>query len=171
MKKLFALLLALCLLCSVAAFAEEAAAPYTINMDAIPEGYTMSQQNVNGDIALEFQPEAENMPVYFGSVAFSEVFDGYTLNIADLSEDDKAQVAEMFGADYNNPTFDFTRKTTHGSDLIIMQENGAETDSAEIVTIWQGYFITIGVYGVEEITEDMLETAITILSDLWVVAE
>ncbi|MCQ2453309.1 MAG: hypothetical protein MJ136_01835 [Clostridia bacterium] len=168
MKKFLAILAVLCLLCCTA-FAEEA--NYVINMDAIPEGYTLEQESYNGELYYTFTSEKEDMPVYYGSVAFSEIFDGYTLSVENLTDEEKAQVEELFSGDLNAPEFDFSRKTTHGTDLIILCETGAESGTVEIVTIWQGYFITIGVYTEGEVTAEMIDTAITILSDLWVVSK
>ena len=56
MKKFLAILAVLCLLCCTA-FAEEA--NYVINMDAIPEGYTLEQESYNGELYYTFTSEKE----------------------------------------------------------------------------------------------------------------
>jgi len=188
MKKLIALLLALAMLCSVAAFAEETevaeiAEPgvsveldqivdFSLKLDAIPEGYVYDEYTVDGMIYFTLSnPDDEDALIYAGSVAFSEEFDGYTLVVADLTEEQIAQMEAMIvGDEWLAPTFAFD-KTAHGTDVIIVNENDGISDYAEIVTIYQGYFITISLLKAEgQIADSDIAAGVQAMSDIWIVA-
>lgn len=183
MKKLTALLLTLMLLCTTA-YAEtadvvEAGASVDINeivnfdlsLDAVPEGYTYTSNKVDGVLIYTLESDNNDVTAYMGSVAFSEEFDGYTLKIDELSPEQLAQMEEMAGADFQNPTFSFT-KTTHGTDLIVVDENGVETDYIDVFTIYEGYFINISMLNPNgELTQADIDRAVQFLSDMWIVKE
>ena len=190
MKKLIALLLAaVMMLCSVS-FAEETAETieaqpvteeidlpdveddeilnFNITMDKLPEGYVINTYPVDGAVYATFVNE--NSPVvYFVSVAHSEEFFGYTLNVAELTEEQKANVAEVFSLDFYNPDISFV-KTAHGTDVIMIDENNYSYDCVEYVTVYDGYIITLDALRNEgKLSEEELATALQLLSDMWVV--
>lgn len=186
MKKLIALLIAMALVFSVAAFAskdEEAIAveDYTptalaeedildfgITLDKLPEGYEMKTFDTAGSLYVLF--ESENDPtLYYVSIAHSEYFDNYTLNVAEMSEEQLENLKETLSAEYVEPVFSFT-KTAYGTDVIVIEENGdCSYDYVEYVTIYEGYFISLGILTDTPITEAEMETALTLLSDMWIV--
>ena len=53
--------------------------------------------------------------------------------------------------------------------VVCITENDAQTDYADMITIWNGYFITVGIQKTEQIVEEDMELALRIVSDLWVV--
>lgn len=177
MKKLTALILALLMLCSVA-FAEETAAEeatatldaeeiinFDVTMDEIPEGYAMSKEVVAGRTVLTFSNDSTFIGI---SVAYSDMFEGYTLKLAEMSEDDKAAMQAICSEGYSNPVFSETQ-TSHGTDLIVINESDVETDYADVFTIYEGYFINASMLKDSELTDDDLALAVKLLSDLWIV--
>ncbi|MBO2516415.1 MAG: hypothetical protein CW338_03945 [Clostridiales bacterium] len=187
MKKFFALLLAAVMLLSAAAFAEEDEVievtdyvatelgeedilSFTILMDALPEGYEMVTYPVDGALYAGFMCEG-NPVEYLVSVAHDELLDNYTLVIADLSVEAYTNAIAYLGVadEFVNPEFSFT-KTSHGTDVIIVNENGASTDSVELISVYEGYVITMIVMKYEgEVTQEDVDIALQLLSDMWFV--
>lgn len=179
MKKLVALLLALFMLGSVAFAEENAEEPATtleakdimnfdIAMDAIPEGYTMEKKEIEGDLLAIFTPEDETKVSVYISIAYSEIYDGYTLNAADMDEEAMANLEDVMGEDYNMPSFTLAQ-TEHGTELIVIDETEADSDYGEILTVYQGYIISASLLKQDSLTREDYELAVKILSDLWIV--
>lgn len=179
MKKMIAALLALMMLFSVAAFAEDAGASYAdlgdavknaLDDDHVPAGYQYYQEEVDGVVYFTLLPADDELkPLYMGSVAHSEEFDDYTLNVASLNDEQLDQMKAVLGDDLFNPSFSFS-KTAHGLDLLIMNENDVATDIAEIMTVYHGYIITVSAFTLEgELTQADIDLAIQYLFDRWTV--
>ena len=193
MKKFFALMLAMMLLLCTCAFAEEAAEEtatvttdpqvvaeavanqdvldYSIVMDKLPDGVTMTTDNVGGILYAVFTSEAEDSTKYIVSVGYSEQFGDYTMT-EDLTDEEMAQAVEALTSEgYANPTVGLL-ETAYGTKVLYIDENGADSDYAEMVSIWKGYVINM-FYSNEsrELTEEDRDTGLTILSDMWVVEQ
>lgn len=195
MKKFLALLLAAMMLFgTVSAFAEgedaevvgdvEAVTDYVgteleadelldfnIAMDAIPEGYTMETFALDGDLyAIFSNEEDENAISYVASIAFSEMFDGYTFSKDAMSEEELANMVAMLieDSDLTNPAYSFVQ-TSHGTDAIMIDDNDGATDTVELITIYQGYFISIVLVKNGTLTEDDCAAGLKLLSDMWIV--
>ena len=178
MKKLIALLLALLMLGSVAFaettedvanYEEQDVLDFTITMDAIPEGYTMTLVEYEfGPVAI-FTSDASDVQ-YEVNVVYSELFDGYTMDLEALTEDEEAEMREMLSAGYSMPSFTFD-KTSHGTDVIIIDEQDADSDYGEIFSIYEGYMITMVVMKNDTLTDEDYALGLQILSDMWFVAK
>lgn len=182
MKKLLAILMALLLALTLSAAAEEAEevtdAPsttlesdeildFTIEMDALPEDYQVEIIPMDGDLYAVFSSES-NPTLYLASVAYSELFGIYTLKTDELTEEQLEEMKTFLSDGYADPSFSFD-KTAHGTDVILVNENGSGDDYAEYITIYEGYFVSIGVVKDTELTQEDLATALQLLSDLWIV--
>lgn len=183
MKKIVALLMALLMALSASALAEneieavEESSPttlevgdildFTIQMDALPEGYALEVTPIDGDLYASFYKDDESCQ-YLASVAYSELFDIYTLKIEELTEEELEQMKAFLSGGYNDPVFSFD-KTAHGTDVILINENGAGDDYAEYITIYEGYFVSVAVVKDSELTEEDLAIALKLMSDLWIV--
>ena len=185
MKKCFAMLLAALMLlgCGVAlaegqpdgVMMDENAVyiDFAIKMDKLPEGYTYYTEENGGSLFAVFYKEDENheademAPAVYVSVAHADDFSGVTLN-ADVTDEQLLEIEEKLAADYNEPVIEI-RETDYGTKMICITENDAQTDYADLITIWNGYFITIGIQKTEQIVDADMELALRIASDLWIV--
>ena len=185
MKKCFAMLLAaLMLLVCGFALAEDLPEEvmmdenavyidFDIKMDQLPEGYTYYTEESGGSLFAVFYKENENheadktAPAIYVSVAHADDFSGVTLNM-DVTEEQLLEIEEKLAEDYNDPNVEI-RETDYGTKVICLTENDAQTDYADLLTIWNGYFITVGIQKTEQITDEDMDLALRIVSDLWVV--
>ena len=174
MKSFFAILLAALLaLTGCAALAEETVQnevyiDFNIRMDKLPEGYAYQTEEGGGSIFAVFYNESdENAPIIYVSVAYSEELDGQTLD-GQISEEELQTMESQLAADYNEPIVEI-RETDYGTKLICIAENDAQTDYADMITIWHGYIITVGLQKTEQLTDADMELATQIVSDLWIV--
>lgn len=178
MKKFLSILLCLTLMLSVSSFAfaegedvetetvEAEPLGFSIRMDAIPEGYELETIELD-DCLYAFFINDRAAVEYMASVARSEYFPGYTLKLDELTEEMKQELVIMLSDGYNDPVFSYD-KTSHGTDVIIINENGAADDWLEIVTIYEGYFISVATLSDEPLTDADVATALQLMSDLWV---
>ena len=185
MKKLFAILLALCLLLTVTVLAEEGKDADTlteeettsveisdfftfdITMDAIPEGYTMTTGGYEGVQYAAFT--AEDKPLITVAVAHSEEFDGYTMVLSELTDEQVAGMTEYLTEDFFNAQITYTQ-TTHGTDLVVVNENDVDTDTVQIVTVYDGYIVNCEIFNnAGEVSQADIDTAVQIISDMWFV--
>ena len=191
MKKFFAVLLAAVMLLSMTAVAEEIEEVegiievtdsvegtldedqllnFDILMDKLPEGYEMIKVPVDGSLYAFFGSDDADI-VYYVSVAPDEMFAGYTTVIADLSAEEYANAIAYIGAadDFVNPEFSFA-KTAYGTDVIIVNEADDDSDDeVELISIYEGYIITMSIVKNEPITDEDIAAALQLLSDMWIV--
>lgn len=146
---------------------------FAIHMDQLPEGYAYSTEESGGSLFAVFYKENENheadktAPAVYVSVAHADAFSGVTLN-TDVTDEQMLEIEETLAADYNSPSIEI-RETSYGTRMICITENDAQTDYADMITIWNGYFITVGIQKTEQIVDEDMELALQIVSDLWVV--
>ena len=180
MKKLFALLLALTMLCGAVALAEETVElQQTADFDVtavIPEGYKMQEDKLDNTVYLYFSGDGDDTKTEFViSMSHSDV-EGYadkTLN--DLPEEDKKARVEMMSTDFASPeVHDLT--TEHGTQVYLINEAAAKDDDADVsyaigFSLYQGYFVQIYVQheDYDVLTQDDLDLAMSILSGIWFV--
>lgn len=139
---------------------------FSIRMDAIPEGYELEAVELD-DCLYAFFINEQALTEYMASVARSDYFPGYTLKLDELTEEMKQELIIMLSDGYNEPVFSYD-KTSHGTDVIIINENGAADDWLEIVTIYEGYFISVATLSEETLTDADVAIALQLMSDLWV---
>ena len=146
---------------------------FDIRMDQLPQGYTCSTEEIGGSLSAVFFKENEDhetdksAPVIYVSVAHADDFSGVTFN-SEVTQEQLQEIEEALASDYNNPIIEI-RETRYGTRMICISENDAQTDYADMITIWNGYFITVGIQKADPIVEEDLELALQIVSDLWVV--
>ena len=148
-----------------------AGTPISITVD-VPEGYTMTVETDDPDeLDADFWPNDGTGVYYELLIAYSEEFGDYTLN--DLSDEEYAQMVEWMTGDFNNATVDTSKTTGYGTKLVVVDENGAESDYGFILTIYHGYFIEVNMLSLDntDITEDEIQTGIDILTSLAFVTE
>lgn len=185
MKKRFVLLLTVLMLLSCGfAIAEELTQEvmmdenavyidFDIKMDKMPEGYTYYTEEAGGSLFAVFYKEDENgeadkaAPAIYVSIAHADDFSGITLNM-DVSDEQMLEIEEMLAADYNDPNIEI-RETDYGTKVICITETDAQTDYADLITIWNGYFVTVGLQKTEQIVDEDMDLALQIVSDLWIV--
>lgn len=191
MKKFFAVLLAAVMLLSMTAVAEEIEevegiievtdsvegtldedqlVNFDIMMDKLPEGYEMIKVPVDGSLYAFFGNDNADI-VYYVSVAPDEMFAGYTMVIADLNAEEYANAIAYIGAadDFVDPQFSFA-KTAYGTDVIIVNEADDDSDDeVELISIYEGYIITMSIVKNEPITDEDIAAALQLLSDMWIV--
>ncbi|MDD3336033.1 MAG: hypothetical protein PHI98_11025 [Eubacteriales bacterium] len=180
MKKIFALLLALAMMLgmttAMATESTDEVALQQLQADfdvtcVVPDGYTMQEHRFDDTIYVYFAPDEEDKTEFVASIAYSEAYDGITLN--DMSEEDKKQLLDTMDDDFNVPEIhDLT--TENGTQVYIVNETGAENDDADCsfasgFTIYKGYFIQIFVTrgDYDKLTQDDIDLAMKILSDMW----
>ena len=173
MKKFLAVLLSLLMLCSfaVAERGEDVVIDSQLDFDTtmdIPEGYSLSRDDTHGYLICFIEPDELENAEYVLSIAYSEEFDGFTLNPS-LTQEEIAQAIEWLTMDYADPTVT-TLQTALGTYEILIQENGSEMDYAELVTIYDGYFANMAISRPEgEVTQADIDTALAILSSAEIV--
>ena len=191
MKKFFAVLLAAVMLLSMTAFAEEIEEvegiievtdseegtldedqllSFDILMDKLPEGYEMIKVPVDGSLYAFFGNDNADI-VYYVSVAPDEMFAGYTMVLADLNAEEYANAIAYIGAadDFVDPQFSFA-KTAYGTDVIIVNEADDDSDDeVELISIYEGYIITMSIVKNDSITDEDIAAALQLLSDMWIV--
>ena len=141
---------------------------FDITMDKVPEGYSFDKEEADGAVYVTFT--CEGKPTYFVSVAYIDYFDGYTLNTDDLANEEMEELNSMLTEGYSGAAIYFS-ETAYGTDLIVVDETAAESDYGEIITIYEGYFITCTIMGSgdAELTADDYTTGVQILSDMWMI--
>lgn len=150
-------------------FADADAKPYIdfeIKMDQIPEGYTFETEENGGSLFATFTSEDPEAVAVYVSVAYSDAFAGYTLT-SDLTEEELEDAKQYLGSDYNSPRIDLY-ETEYGTTLISVAENDAQSDYADFVTIWNGYFIVIALQKNTVLTDTDFDLALRIASDMWI---
>lgn len=175
MKKLIALVLSLMMIACLAlpAMAEEEAHKHTVAYDEtmsvdmiIPDGYTVEEENVMGALLLVLAPVEENSN-YFCTIIAHDEDRAEVGRLNDLSDDEIKAIEDEFCTDLNNPEVSYA-ETGMGTKLIIINDNDVEGgDTALIVTLYKGYYITTYVFPAgETVTEEELNTAIQFYTDL-----
>ena len=148
MKKVFALIFALMMLCcSAVALAEE---KVDIDIDGLvtvsitlPEGYEAGTYAESGSLAAVIIPADgdENKVGFILLIAPDEEYaDLERLN--DLDDEALAAYEQSFIEDLFAPTVTHT-ETEHGTKLFIIDENDSEYDMVEIATLYKGYNMVI----------------------------
>ena len=72
--------------------------------------------------------------------------------------------------DYNDPTVEL-RETEYGTALFTVTEGDAQAAYADMIMVWEGYIIRVNLQKPTELTEEDMELATQIASDMWVVEQ
>ncbi len=174
MKKRVAVLLAAVFLLMAAfpCLADAEEKPYidfAIKMDQIPEGYTFETKESGGSLFATFTSDDPEAVMVYVSVAYSDAFAGYTMN-SDLTDEQLEEAKTALTGDYNVPVLELY-ETDYGTTMIAITENDAQSDYADFVTVWHGYFIVIALQKNTHLTDEDIELARRIASDMWIVEQ
>jgi len=185
MKKLIALILSVMMLCCVCGAEEfvadseyttdgEGIISFDIVLDKLPEGYTLETFSYMNTLYYDIVNDSvDGAVLYYGSVAHSDEFDNeetgaYTLDLEAMTAGQLEQMQTLCAAGFDSPAFSYD-KTAYGTDIIIIVETNCPTGFVDVFTIYNGYFITVSAFVDGELTQDVIDTCVTIMSDLWVV--
>ena len=175
MKKLIALLLTLMMLVGVAlpVMAEEAPHKHAVAYDdtmtvevVIPEGYTVEESSVMGSLILVLAP-IDEAQTYLCTIIGHDEDRAEVERLNDLSDEEIQAIAAEFCEDLNNPTVSFS-ETGMGTKLIVINDNNVEEgDTAIVVTLYKGYFLTTYVFPAgETVTDAEIEMAVQFYTDM-----
>ena len=142
---------------------------FDIKMDAIPEGYTYDTQQRGGSLYATFTPADPAAVSVYVSVTYAPAFGGATLT-SDLSDEELQEGWQKLTADYNDPVVD-VRETEYGTALFTVTEGNAQSDYADMLMVWKGYVFRIDLQKATELTDEDLDIATQIASDMWVVEQ
>ena len=142
---------------------------FDIKMDSIPEGYTFTTEESGGSLYATFTPDDPAAVSVYVSVSYSPAFAGYTLH-SDLSEEELEAGRAALVADYNDPIVEI-RETEYGTAIISVTEGDAQSSYADMISVWQGYVFRTNLQKPTELTDEDLELATKIASDMWIVEQ
>lgn len=169
MKKMIALFLSLMMLLSMTgAMASEVTASIelTETLDIqmeLPEGYNVLKQRQDSVLYAGIYTQDENKAQFTLSIAYSDIFPTISL----MTEEDIEQAKQVIGFDFAAPVYT-VETTAHGTKFLLISENGAEEDYAQLVTNYEGYFIQMYINAAPgaHVTDEDVATAMAILSSL-----
>lgn len=168
MKKLLAIVMAVMMLMGVA-LAETAKTPVvyddnlTLNM-VFPEGYEVAVEDTG--IYKLIRMSKENVPELTLLICPDDEYaDLERLN--DMEEADQEGFVLSLMEDYHDANVTWL-KTEHDTDVVLLNENDAAIDYAELVTLYHGYLIDVQLLAMdgEIVTEDDIAMAMKVLSDM-----
>ena len=148
---------------------EKAFVDFDIKMDSIPEGYTFETEERGGSLNATFMPDDPTAVSVYVSVTYSPIFAGRTVT-KDISEEEMNAAREVLTADYNDPQIEI-RETEYGTALFVVTEGDAQTDYADMISVWQGYVFRIDLQKPTELTDADYDIATKIASDMWITEE
>lgn len=180
MKKIVALLLAVMMLMSVSAFAEETVSELwadgevvtqevtaEFELDLHLDGYTVTDYPMDDGLLVSVLPtDADATKTSFVlSVAFSEEFINFTLPVrTELDDETYAELCSNLAVNYNAPEFSYidqTDKNGDGVGAVIVDETEMDAgDLGEVFSVWNGYTATVKMVNLlGQISDEDLEIA------------
>ena len=138
----------------------------------MPDGYRWEQADLGEGIPFTLilmTPENGSDPVLSLAVAYDEAYAGRSLG--DLSPEETDAV--FGGIDMEAPSVS-RAVTSHGSPLIISDENSEFDEYVDISTLYQGYFVTLTLTPgtpARQITPQEIERAVEFLGTVWFITE
>lgn len=177
MKKMLSIALSVLMLLSFVSVAEdtviETTPEFSITVDA-PEGYTFVEAEYGDFIGGLFKPDDENCFLYYTlliaySEEYAEVF-GKESTLNDLNEEQMAAAIEELTADFALPEVTMAQ-TGLGTIVIIVDEQGSESEYVSILTVYHGYFVQLYIDETagNQITKEQIQTALDIMTSLEVI--
>lgn len=166
MKKLTALVLALMMALSLtASLAEEADVTLALNENFditldLPDGYVLKKNLTGTAIYAEiYNPDAVATQ-YTLSIAKSDV-EG---TLTELTDDMLMAAQLVLAADFHDPQFS-TLTTKEGTVFLVINEHGAQSDYAVMISYYQSNFVSMYITPVEgaEVAQADLDAAFAIL--------
>ena len=177
MKRTLGLVLAAMLLTAMLpALAEntaeiETAWNFKVRLD-VPEGYEWKKEELGEGIPFTLillTPKSGSDPVLSLAVAYDEAYAGRSLG--DLSPEETDAV--FGGIDMEAPSVS-RAVTSHGSPLIISDENSEFDEYVDISTLYQGYFVTLTLTPgtpARQIKLEEIDRAVAFLGTVWFITE
>lgn len=170
-KSIALIILLLCCLSSVGIAEPALTKDITVGkMDAydltmvLPDGYTVAADHSGLPNCYFISSPEEDTPDYRITFSYMEEYSG--LSSYDMSEEDFELLSGMLQEEFNAPSVSFSQ-TDEGSRLIIMDEDGSESDFVTITTLYKGYFVQIYLsrpdYGT--LSEQDIQTGIQLMND------
>ncbi len=172
MKKLIALLLTIIMMMSIGnVFAEEMVihnAFETFDFQvATPEGYTMTQEQINNVYLINYTIPDEDKVNYTITIAYSELYDEQTM--CDLTQEEKDLFVSLLALNYSNPIISYFT-TEDETELVILDESIDEVDFITIATIEVGYVVEMHITHEDyaQVTDEEYEIGVQIFNDFQV---
>lgn len=169
-KTMLSLLLVVMMILTAGAMADETVVVNDADMAldiavALPEGYTLLQNQQNGHLYLDLISPEEHGMVYSVVIAHSEEYAEQTM--IDMSEDEIAHIVNLISTDYAVPEVEQVKIGDHTL-LCVFRETGSESNYACVVTVYHGYFITEHIHHTDYsmLTDADVQTAVDLLSGM-----
>lgn len=173
MKKLLSVVLVLALLLSATCFAESANQKYRLeyneelSFDVVyVDGYKTEAAAVNDTFIITMTPEENTtLPEVAIIIVPDEEYPGLKLN--DLTDEEIAAYANALNEDFHNMKWEI-KETALGTKVIVANENDAECDYAELVTLYDGYAFCVYIEHMDGnlIAESEIDNVMQFLSDM-----
>ena len=107
----------------------------------LPEGYTMQLINTLGTKINAFiTSEDADKPIFQLSIAYNELYSNIK-RMNDLPEEELALLEASF-TEQNDVVISYS-ETAYGTKLMIVKEDGADTDFVDIMSVYEGYSIEV----------------------------
>lgn len=173
MKKILSVALAVIMLLCAAALADAVVVQRTDTYEItsmIPKGYSFTEADYADVIGGLFKPENPNQPYYTLLVAYNEEYTelfGEESSLSDLSEEQlQAGIAELT-REFADPEVKVTT-TGLGTVVIVVNEQGSESEYATVLSVYHGYFaqIYIDQLNGRPITDEEIQVAVDIMTSL-----
>ena len=174
MKKILSIVLSMMMLLTFVSVAEDTVIESTpecsITVDA-PEGYTFVEAEYGEFIGGLFKPDDENCFLYYTLlIAYSDEYAtvfGRDSILNDLTEEQLNAAIVELTADYAQPEVTIA-ETGFGTKVIIVNEQGSESEYVSILTVYHGYFIQMYIDEVagNQITAEQIQTGLDIMTSL-----
>ena len=177
MKKILSLVLALAVLMCASAFAETVtigeSETHFITTE-LPEGYTFVPAEYGDFIGGLYKPADPAGTVYYTfliafSEEYAEVF-GRASRLNDLTEEQLKKAIAELTQDFAEPEVKVA-ETGLGTKVLIVNEQGSESEYATILTIYHGYFIQIYIDEItgRQLTDEEILTGLDIMTGITLV--
>lgn len=169
MKKILALVLAAVMLCGFAAMAEEVTVSPALKDIDVPEGLNFQYFEYGESFGALMHNEEETL-YYTLIIEYNPEFvDAYgeeaTFNT--MSEEDLEFAISELTFDYAQPRIAMA-ETGYGTKVIVVDDQGSESEYASLLTIYHGYFVGIYIDRLdgEQITDAQIQDALDIMTSI-----
>ncbi|MBO2515698.1 MAG: hypothetical protein CW338_00280 [Clostridiales bacterium] len=139
----------------------------------LPAGYTYEVADMGDGVPLRqvrFLPGSEDGLYMFLYVSYDDSFAGRSYE--DLSAEEADLLFGPGAVDMSDPELSYA-ETSHGSKLVILNENSEKDEYVDISTLYQGYFVELMLVRNDttvQISGEEIQLAVDMLSEMWFVA-
>lgn len=173
MKKILSVALAVVMLMCSAALADAIVVQRTDTYEitsVIPKGYSFIETDYADVIGGLFKPENPDSPYYTLIVAYNDEYAllfGEESSLSDLTEEQLQAGIDELTRDFADPEVKVTT-TGLGTVVIVVNEQGSESEYATVLSVYHGYFaqIYIDQLNGRPITDEEIQVAIDIMTSL-----